>query len=585
MKGWARRIVAAVWVGGLLLLGLAGWLGSPVASERFTAKTIVIRPEGPDGLRVTEYVDMDTGSTRRRGFFRELPVTLGVPTNITATSPNAPADLSVEPSADAVLIRVGDPDVTIRGRFRYVLDYVLPRAGLSQGRLALDVVGVNDTMPTEVITVYVTGLTLSAPVCSTGGTGSVGGCSLVPDDAGFVAATSLDGGEGLFVGGDVVGLTPPAAVPQPPLPKPRDDPATWPRAVVLALGASGVLLLTWWRSRRRGMNEVAGTSASDAAFTSGQGRRLVTDAELERLATLEVAPPGGLTPWEGALLLHEAVTDRTVEAWWGHAAALGRIQLSEEGNTLVISNIPGSPRLSDSEEVALAELFADGSGRYEVEGYDPRFASVWSKVAEHQKVTVDGRGWWKRPVHISQAGQASALVGAGILTALALGTFAVGGWINRLEPVAAFRWLGSLPAALVVVVAVSCLIGWLASASLRAARTAQGSALAVRTLSFRRFLAESEGNHVEEAWKRGVLREYTAWAVALDAADTWRRAAHAARVPAEAMTALTASTLLMDHRTDIARARSEPSSGSSSGGGGGVGSVGSGGGGGRSGSW
>ena len=42
-----------------------------------------------------------------------------------------------------------------------------------------------------------------------------------------------------------------------------------------------------------------------------------------------------------------------------------------------------------------------------------------------------------------------------------------------------------------------------------------GSALALRTESFRRFLAASEGRHVQWAWEHGLLREYSAWAVAL----------------------------------------------------------------------
>ena len=51
-----------------------------------------------------------------------------------------------------------------------------------------------------------------------------------------------------------------------------------------------------------------------------------------------------------------------------------------------------------------------------------------------------------------------------------------------------------------------------------------GSGLWLRVESFRRFLAESEAYHAEEAAKRGVLREYTAWAVAVGEIDRWSRA-------------------------------------------------------------
>ena len=65
---------------------------------------------------------------------------------------------------------------------------------------------------------------------------------------------------------------------------------------------------------------------------------------------------------------------------------------------------------------------------------------------------------------------------------------------------------------------------WLAAIAYRpmfASRTATGSALALRSESFRRFLAASEGRHVDWAWQHGLVREYSAWAVALGAADAW----------------------------------------------------------------
>ena len=64
-------------------------------------------------------------------------------------------------------------------------------------------------------------------------------------------------------------------------------------------------------------------------------------------------------------------------------------------------------------------------------------------------------------------------------------------------------------------------VALLAYGSMLPSRTATGSALALRTESFRRFLASSEGKHVDWAWEHGVLREYSAWAVALGAADAW----------------------------------------------------------------
>jgi uncharacterized membrane protein len=122
-------------------------------------------------------------------------------------------------------------------------------------------------------------------------------------------------------------------------------------------------------------------------------------------------------------------------------------------------------------------------------------------------------------------------------------------------------------------------------------RSAQGSALALRSESFRRFLHASEGRHVEWAWSKGLLREYSAWAVALGEADAWSKALAAANVPAAAAAA-SGPIILHQHGSSIRDTRTAPSSsssgGSSFGGGGGGfggGGVGGGGGGGSSGSW
>lgn len=114
-------------------------------------------------------------------------------------------------------------------------------------------------------------------------------------------------------------------------------------------------------------------------------------------------------------------------------------------------------------------------------------------------------------------------------------------------------------------------------------RTPKGSGTWLRVESFRRFLAQSEGYHAEEAAKRGVLREYTAWAVAVGEIDRWERAVGAAGAIPES------AGLGYVHMAPVLAASTQssataPSSSSSSGGGGG-GSVGGGGGGGGGGSW
>jgi uncharacterized membrane protein len=116
------------------------------------------------------------------------------------------------------------------------------------------------------------------------------------------------------------------------------------------------------------------------------------------------------------------------------------------------------------------------------------------------------------------------------------------------------------------------------------ARSAQGSALALRAESFRRFLHASEAQHVEWAWQHGLLREYSGWAVALGESEAWAKAMERANVPeparVSAMPAILIATSPSVYSSRVAPSKSGSGSGGFSGG-----SVGGGGGGGGRGSW
>ena len=110
-------------------------------------------------------------------------------------------------------------------------------------------------------------------------------------------------------------------------------------------------------------------------------------------------------------------------------------------------------------------------------------------------------------------------------------------------------------------------------------RTPAGSSMWLRVESFRRFIAASEAEHVRQAADRGVLRDYTAWAIAHDEVAHWTKAVEAAGLPPSTPgldTALAASVI----SSSMQSAGTTPSSSGSGGGG-----VGGGGGGGGGGSW
>jgi uncharacterized membrane protein YgcG len=152
----------------------------------------------------------------------------------------------------------------------------------------------------------------------------------------------------------------------------------------------------------------------------------------------------------------------------------------------------------------------------------------------------------------------------------------------------ALGWIETPPAAFALAVAVPTVAAFALYRCLLPVRSAPGSAFALRAESFRRFLKASEGRHVEWAWRHGLLRQYSAWAVALGAADAWQQAMKGSSVPPAELA--TGPLLLYSAGQSWSSTHTPPSSsgssgGGSSGGGGFSGSVGGGGGGGSSGSW
>ena len=167
MGAWRHAAVGATVLLGAGLV-LAGVIGEPPRDEVFEAKQITVQPVGENGVQIREVVDEDFGTNDRHGYERVIPNDFGVPTDVTATSADAPADVSVVDQGDRTRIRVGDPGRTISGQHRYVLTYTLPDARLATGQLFLDVIGAGDPLETERFEVVVTGLTLADPLCSVG---------------------------------------------------------------------------------------------------------------------------------------------------------------------------------------------------------------------------------------------------------------------------------------------------------------------------------------------------------------------------------------------------------------------------------
>ncbi len=590
MSPW-RHVFVAVVILGCSLLALIGIIGGGLRPERFDAKQVTVQPDGPDGVRIREVVDQDFGTSKRHGLERIIPNDFGEPINVTASSPDANADIDIAQVDTGTRIRLGDPNSTVSGQHRYVLTYTLPNARMSTGKLALDIIGTTEKFETGRFEVVVTGMTLADPTCNVGAAGAVGGCTLTPSGTNYtVVFEPLKPGQGITIGGTVTDNPEVALAELPALPARHIDHRV---ALALALlpvgfaGAATVFLI----DRRRGRNEVFSGGAAEAAYgtlpaPSADGTpaavpvSLVADSRMASMATIEFVPPKGVEPWQGAVLLKERIDNDTVTAWFSALAAREVITLDKVDDKLVMGSGPKYASAPAADAAHLAQIL-DGKPSFEFGTYDKNFAEVWKSVKADQDEMIKMSGWWKRlaPNSSSGGGLSSALVvaifalvflgGASVLSAL-LGVF-------KLWPLAVLFGL-----------AVPTLAALVVYGAMLPALSATGSALALRTESFRRFLMASEGKHVEWAWKQGLLREYSAWAVSLGAAEAWGKALAHSNVPP---TEISSGNPLLFYTMASAFSHSYTVPSSSGAGGSGFsggfsgGSVGGGGGGGSSGSW
>ncbi len=586
-----RHVVVGCSIGGTAILAAAGVIGRPDSGERFESKVVTVEPAGDDGVRIREVVDQDFGTNDRHGYERTIPTDFGSPTDIQASSPDANADVDVTSFGTEDRIRLGDPDQTFSGQHRYLLAYTLPNAQLSTGQLALDIIGTDETLETGRFEVVVKGLELDDPKCSVGSAGTSGGCTLERDGDVYRAVISpLKPGEGITIGGTITGRIPVAETVDPPLPKRRADNRLALALATIPLGLLGAGI-AYASARRSGRNEVFAGGAADAAYGSlpsptGDAAppapvRLVPDSKMAELATIEFVPPKGIEPWQGAVLLTERFDRTTIAAWVSGLVAKEAITLTEDDG-ITIHRGPKFGQL-DPETAKLVNQMLDYKEELKLGTYNSNFGQAWNEVASIERDSIAESGWWKRlpPGSTTKGGSATAYIG---LVVVAFVIFGAGPFIS-----AVFGLVGGMVPALIFAVVVPFVFGHFLYRVMVPARSATGSALALRAESFRRFLDASEGQHVEWAWKQGLLREYSAWAVALGAADAWGRALANSNIPAPEMRMAASPIWLYSmgpsfDSTRVAPTQSGGSGGSSFGGFSG-GSVGGGGGGGSSGSW
>jgi hypothetical protein len=560
--------------------------GDPERVDRYWARAEV--GAGGDAA-VVEVIDYDFGNQfGRHGIERFVPGDIPA-AGLVVDSPRAPDGVQLLPEVrngrNYTNIRIGDPNRTVSGRQRYRIDYTLP--GVQQGDVVdWEAVGAEWKVDIEAAEVHLlTPYELADPVCVQGPPGSTERCEVRQVEPGHVVAVvdKVPKGEGVSLEGRVgapLAATP--APPEPPADPPEDEgtgllpPAGAAGAAALVAGVPATLMV-----RRSGRERVAAGGEADAAYAAGGPEPAAPVAEvrvdaleLAQMATTEFAPPPGVRPEHGGIVLTEEVRQEHKVAWLIQAAIDGAIDLRDDDGEVTITRIgPGT----DDEAEVLDMAFRD-SGSIELGRYDRDFATAWGFLSRQLGQWRASSGLWDRR---AEGTRLFARV-AGILAAVlgALGAVAGGAAAGRFGS----DWLPLAAAG--GALAGAGLAATLGAWELRV-RTPAGSGLWLRVESFRRFLAESEAYHAEEAAKRGLLREYTAWAVAVGEIGRWSRAVAASTVIPETAGVHYAymAPLLLSSTTSTATAPSSSGGGGGFSGGFGGGSIGGGAGGGGGGSW
>ncbi|MEZ5245064.1 MAG: DUF2207 domain-containing protein [Acidimicrobiales bacterium] len=565
-------VLGACCLGGVAIA--AAFIGD---TERIGAYWAHARIDASGDAQVVEVIDYDFGSNQRHGILRQLP---DVPTTATYTveSPSAPDQFQVLPWWFGTELRVGDPDSTISNRHRYTITY--PHTGLVQGdRVGWNAVGDGWTVPIGDIEIHLTAeRDLGDVACDTGATGDTGGCTAEIIAPGHVVVRhdKVDPGEFLTVYATLGEPVAPVTVVAPTGTAP-DPGSGWKAPPVIAalaalLGAAALSPLI----RRAGREWMWEGGTVDAAFgpdDEAAPQRRVDHSELREMTTIEFEPPRDMSAAVGGVVHLERVHDDHKMAWLLEAAIREEIELDPEKShpTIRRGSTPPNPTVGK----VLDKMFG-GSTVIDLAKYNPTFTSGWNELSSELESWRRSSGLWddegrRRRGRAIGFGLLATIVGTALLgLGAAMSNRTGAGWYPLIA-------VGG-------VVAGFGIAGIVRAWELRV-RTAAGSGAWIRIESFRRFLHDSEAQHVERAAEMGLLRQYTAWAVALGEVDRWEKAV-------EAAAAQPGSTLAGYHHTNfalaapmIASAISTASTAPSSSGGGGGGGAGGGGGGGGGGSW
>jgi len=527
LAGWSGKAAAIVAVGLLaLMVGAAPAVAAGPDSISTYDTRITIDTSGV--LHVTETIDYDFGSNARHGIFRDIPTSFPYDdshnriyplADVSVSMDGAPEQFDRSTNGGTDELKIGDPDHTVTGTHRYVINYTA-RGALNHfddhEELYWNAIGTEWTVPIASATASVTGpVDLTRAQCFAGPKGSQLACAsaTVNGATASFASPSIGNGSGLSV---VVALPVGSVGPVAPILEQKRDLGTAfrvnPWTVVIGAlfalaGIGGALLLAFLVGRdRRYLGQLPG-------LVPGYGQAAVEARKPlfgKPPVSVEFGPPDRVKPGQVGTLIDEKANVLDVTATILDFAVRRHLHITEiprEGKwgsqDWEISKLTdGDPAFLPYERKLFDSLF-EGRTTVKLSELKFTFAKDLAEVQKQLYGDMVTQGWYRRSPATTR--RIARLVAAGLVVVALVLTCG----------------LSLFGAGLVGLGLVVAALAGLFVAGSFPARTGRGSAMLARIQGFRLYIATAEAEQIKFQEREQIFSEFLPYAIVFGLADRW----------------------------------------------------------------
>jgi len=441
--------------------------------------------------------------------------------NFRVSSPTgAPTQLDTTKERDDIQLRIGDPNRTVSGTQTYVVSYTVsgivnpdvPSSNMDE--IYWNVISTGWELPISNVTITLNG---PAPVSQTTcymGTNFTSPCTS-NDSAGATATytqASLAPGQGLaVVGGWPVGTFSGASIDivpssQNPL-SVSDGGGFWAGGSALVTGVAAWLLV---RLRKKGRDEQYANVTPGMVPVTGDKHEI--KREEIRDAAVEFAPPKGIPPRLVGACAREGTANEDITATIIDLAVRGYIHMDQQADgDFDFRRTQTDPNsLNQVERTIYDGLFHDSPTITKAQLSSADFYETYNGYQVLLRREFDAQKWYKANPKLVVAGyRVGGAVIAVLGTIAALGV----GYTLTNRGIMGVGWL-SVPFLVLG-------IGMIAMAKRMPVRTPIGSAVAIQSLGFKKYLETAEADQIK--WEEGqdIFSQYLPYAIAFGCADHW----------------------------------------------------------------